>query len=252
MSYGKLASVYDSLMKDVPYDDWHSYVLNRRKRYCQEGKRLLDVGCGTGELAIRLAKSDFEVVGVDLSEDMLAIAQNKAWQESVNIQLFQQHMCKLTSLGTFDIVTIFCDSLNYLISPEEVKETFKSVFDHLADNGLFMFDIHSTYKIKQYLTDRTYTENEEEVSYIWNCYEGAFPNSVEHELTLFTLDEQTGQYERFEEIHCQRTYELEQYVSWLHEIGFSLLEITADFQDHKPDQQSERLFFICQKNASDR
>ena len=68
------------------------------------------------------------------------------------------------------------------------------------------------------------------VSYIWNSFPGELPDSVEHELSFFVLDEQTGKYDRFDELHYQRTYSVQQYSDWLKAAGFKILEICADFE----------------------
>ncbi|MED1205064.1 class I SAM-dependent DNA methyltransferase [Heyndrickxia acidicola] len=246
MSYEGFAYVYDFLMKDVPYEKWMQFLREKKEAYRIKENHVLDLGCGTGELSVRLSKEGFEVTGVDLSEDMLMVAQEKAMEERVRLSLFQQDMSELEGLGTFDIITIFCDSINYLPSPTEVKKTFEKVHNHLKEGGLFLFDTHSLYKVKEIFMNQTYAENEDEVSYIWTSYPGDEPDSVDHELTFFVNNE-NGLYERLDEWHTQRTYPMNQYTSWLEEIGFTVKEVTADFTNEAPNETSERIFFTCVK-----
>jgi ubiquinone/menaquinone biosynthesis C-methylase UbiE len=248
MTYGDFAYVYDYLMKDVPYDDWMEFLKAKIQKFTVSGNRILEIACGTGELSVRLAKTGFNITGVDLSEDMLTVAKQKAMQNGVDIELFHQNMCELEGLGQFDIITIFCDSLNYLSNPEEIQETFQRVYSHLNKSGLFIFDVHSIYKMEKIFLNQTYAENDDKVSYIWNCFEGEFPNSIEHDLTFFMLDEATSQYERFDEWHVQRTYPVQDFIQWLEEAGFKVLEVNADFHYSSPIKTSERIFFTCQKN----
>lgn len=247
MSYERLAYVYDFLMSDVPYDQWIEFLNQQRKLYEQEGLQLLDLACGTGELSVRLAKQGYSVTGVDLSEDMLYVANEKAEREEVHIQLFQQDMSSLEGLGLFDTIIIFCDSLNYLKTPEDVKKTFEHVHRHLHDDGLFLFDVHSPFQMEHVFNDQTFTLVDEEVSYIWNCYRGDHPLSVEHELTFFVQEDKSGKYERFDELHKQRSYIMKEYEKWLKEAGFEILSITADFTDKAPNDTSKRLFFTTKK-----
>ncbi|KPL58634.1 class I SAM-dependent DNA methyltransferase [Rossellomorea vietnamensis] len=247
MSYERFAYVYDYLMQDVPYDGWLEYVNRQAERYSIQGKRLLDIACGTGELSLRLARDGYDVTGVDLSQDMLTIAQEKASAQDVHIQLFQQDMSRLDSLGEYDIITIFCDSLNYLEDESDVENTFKKVYDHLTQEGLFLFDVHSIYKMTQIFMNQTFTLTDDHVSYIWGCFPGEVPNSVEHELTFFVEDVETGQYERVEELHKQRTYPILMVKEWLETTGFDVLNINADFTEESPSDQSERIFFACKK-----
>ena len=114
---------------------------------------------------------------------------------------------------------------------------------HLKQGGLFLFDVHSLYKMNTLFIDQTYAYNGEEISYIWQCYEGEYPHSVEHELTFFQLDHATNQYHRYDELHLQRTFPIEQYEKWLLDSGFELLAVTADFQDTKPSEQIRKNIF---------
>jgi SAM-dependent methyltransferase len=247
MSYQQFAYLYDELMKDAPYDEWVQFVKDRCTKYNVQGVRLLDLACGTGELSVRLAQDKFQVTGIDLSEDMLAVAQAKAVDAGVKIPFFQQNMADLEGQREFDVIGIFCDSLNYLQTEQEVIATFSNAFEHLTGEGIFIFDVHSIYKISHLFINQTYAASEENVSYIWNSFPGDSPNSVEHELSFFVLDEQTGKYDRYDELHFQRTYSVQQYLNWLNEAGFEVLEVCADFEDPEPQTQSERIFFVAKK-----
>ncbi|MBA2878899.1 class I SAM-dependent methyltransferase [Anoxybacillus ayderensis] len=246
MTYERFASWYDQLMSDAPYDQWCALVERAVSSY-QTGKRMLDLGCGTGELALRLAEKGFDVTGIDVSEQMLAIAQMKAQERGVDLSFFQQDMRDFGPFEPFDTIVIFCDSLNYLLQEEDVVATFSRVYDQLKSGGLFLFDVHSLFKMENvFLQHGTFASNDDEVSYIWNCYPGSWPHSVEHELTFFVrLDE--GVYERVDEMHVQRTYDVDRYATWLKQAGFRLLHIWADFTEQQPTNESERIFFIAQK-----
>jgi SAM-dependent methyltransferase len=246
MTYERFASWYDQLMSDAPYDAWCELVERTVASY-DVGKRLLDLGCGTGELAIRLANKGFDVIGVDLSEQMLAIAQMKAEERGVHVLFYQQDMRHFGPFEPFDTIAIFCDSLNYLLEDEDVVTTFSRVYDQLRPGGLFLFDVHSLFKMEHiFLQKETFASNDEQVSYIWNCYPGSRPYSVEHELTFFVQLEE-GVYERVDEIHVQRTYDVAQYETWLKDAGFRLLHVWADFTEQQPTNESERIFFVAQK-----
>jgi ubiquinone/menaquinone biosynthesis C-methylase UbiE len=247
MSYEQFAYLYDELMRDAPYDEWVKFVTERIRKYHVNGVKLLDLACGTGELSVRFAKEGFNVTGIDLSSDMLAVAQVKANKEGVLIPFFEQNMTDLEGQEQFDIVGIFCDSLNYLHSEEEIARTFAQVYHHLQDHGIFIFDVHSIFKITNGFINQTFTLNEDHLAYIWNSFPGDMPNSVEHELSFFVLDERTKKYDRYDEFHFQRTFSVQQYSNWLKEAGFELLEICADFQKVEPDPHSERIFFVARK-----
>lgn len=250
MSYQQFAYLYDQLMQDAPYDEWVRFVKAKLAKYQVVGKSLLDLACGTGELSVRFAKEGFAVTGVDLSSDMLAVAQAKSQEKGLSIPFYEQDMAHLEGHEVYDIIGIFCDSLNYLQSDEDVIHTFSNVHQYLKDDGIFFFDVHSIYKISEVFINQTYCLSEEHLSYIWNSFAGGDPNSVEHELSFFVLDELSGKYDRIDELHYQRTYPIGQYSDWLQAAGFELLEISADFKDAAPQQNSERIFFIARKKPS--
>lgn len=247
MSYQRFAFVYDALMSEVPYDQWIDIFITKMEQNRIDGKKVLDVGCGTGEFTVRLAKKGYQVAGVDLSEEMLAIAKDKADECKLNIPFFHQNMMELDTDNQFDGIVIFCDSLNYLHHEEEVQQTFTRVYEQLRPGGLFMFDVHSVYKMEQIFAGQTFADVQEDVSYIWNSFEGEEQYSAEHELTFFVKDEETGLFERFEEDHYQRTYPVNTYKEWLEAAGFTVKEVTADFTDDAPNDFSERIMFLAIK-----
>lgn len=246
MTYQHFAHIYDFLMKDVPYEQWIEYF-KRNSNEMRQGTRLLDLACGTGSISIPLAKMGFHVTGVDLSPEMLSVADEKARMENLPLTFLEMNMSELSGIGLFDYIVCFCDSINYLENEKEVMATFKGVYDSLEKDGYFMFDVHSIQKMELIFKDQTFVNNEEDVSYIWNCFEGEYPYSVEHELTFFVRDEETNMYDRYDEIHNQRTFPIEQYEKWLRDVGFSMIDITSDFGTTLNHDQNERIFFCCQK-----
>ncbi|MEB2490482.1 class I SAM-dependent DNA methyltransferase [Peribacillus frigoritolerans] len=247
MTYERFAYVYDELMKDAPYEKWLMILTAKLEQYGIGGRKVLDLACGTGEMTVELAQHGFEVTGVDLSDEMLLVANEKAVKLGLSIPLFQQNMAELEGLGQFDCVTIFCDSLNYLRDEEDIVKTFSRVHEHLKDGGLFMFDIHSLYKMEEIFSDHTFAVNGEEVSYIWDCFPGEEPYSVEHDLSFFVRDDESGLYDRFDELHYQRTYPVEQYKKWLEQAGFKVSEILADLEEAPLVTDTERILFVASK-----
>ena len=246
MTYNRFAYLYDELMNDVPYDKWLQFVNDVFQKYEINQPTILDIGCGTGTLPILLAKQNYTISGVDLSEEMLSVAMAKAEQERVQIPFYQQNMMELEGFNQLDCITIFCDSLNYLHSEDQVLRTFEKVHESLTDQGIFLFDVHSPYKIEEIFGEETFFIDDEELSLVWSCTQGEQPLSVEHDLVFFMKEENRDSYERFEEYHIQRTFPIETYRDLLDQAGFDIKEMIGDF-DHAIEKTSERIFFIATK-----
>lgn len=247
MMYHHFAYIYDYLMKDVPYDKWVQFLHQSSITYGNGGKRVLDLACGTGEISYRLAQLGYHVTGVDLSEDMLAIAQEKMEAYGQNHALFvKQDMRSLHGFQPFDYIFICVDAINYLLTKEDVLATFQHVFEHLNDGGLLIFDVHSVYKVENLLKGNTFADNDDEISYIWNCFEGSYQHSVVHELTFFVRNGEN--YKRYDEDHEQRTFSVQEYKQMLMECRLSVLKVLTAFE-HTPMDQAERIFFIARKEG---
>lgn len=242
MRYRNFAQVYDMLMKTAPYDEWTQLVIDCVEEYNVSGKKILDLGCGTGTITHQLALEGYELTGVDLSAHMLAIAQQKTG--TLPVHYFQQDMTDLELNQAFDLVLIFCDALNYLDSKEKILKTFTKVYHHLNDNGMLIFDVHSPYKMTQLFGNETFTFQSEDVSYIWECTQDNL--RVQHDLTLF-IKREDSLYERHDETHVQTTFLSEEYHTLLTKAGFTVLDVFADFTLVEPTETSERIFFIAQK-----
>ncbi|MBC2359055.1 class I SAM-dependent methyltransferase [Listeria welshimeri] len=243
MSYEYFPGFYDRLMDSELYDEWIEFSA---EFIDDSPKKVLDLACGTAEFALRLSFLGHQVTGVDLSKEMVAVAKEKVAAAEINLPILEQDMSKLALNQSFDVVTCFCDSLNYLETEQALEETIHAVSTHLEPNGLFLFDVQSVFKIDQGFKDYTYGDSDEEISTIWNSFPGEFPHSVEHELTFYILGE-NDTYNRVDELHKERTYPITTYENLLKKYNFTKIEVYADFGFEKPTNTSERIFFVARK-----
>lgn len=243
MNYQTFAAIYDVVMDDSLYDLWFDFT---KKNQGKDPQTILELACGTGDLALRFAKAGYEVTGLDLSEEMLAIAFNRSLEEEVALSFLQGDMRDLTDIGTFDLVTCYSDSLCYLENPQDLKKTFASVYEVLNTGGRFLFDIHSIYQINEKFKDYSFHEQGEDFAFLWDSYPGEFPNSVEHALTFF-VEEAPDSFSRYDELHKERTYPLEEVKAYLTEVGFTNVSIYGDFTNEAPGEKTLRWFFVAEK-----
>lgn len=243
-SYAEFAQVYDELMADIPYDTYVDLISLAANGI--SGKKILDIGCGTGLLSAKLAKLGGNVTGIDISPDMLEVAKERANSLNLPISLHEQSMQQLSGFNSFDIAVIPIDSLNYVIQQDEVKQTFRNVHEALAAGGLLLFDVHSTFKTDVIFMESPFVFDDGRIAYIWQTEQGEAPHSVYSELSFF-VNLENDLYKRFDEVHIQRTFPVQQYVDMLIEAGFKIERIFADWQDEAPDEESERIFFQVRK-----
>lgn len=247
-SYCRLADVYDHLMADAPYDQWMQVAVDVWRHAGMQPTRIAELGCGTGSLTRYLLEHGLEVWGVDLSADMLHVAQEKVARSHPDaaVHWLCQDIRDLALDVQVDSVLCFCDTLNYIPDAEGVRRVFAHVYEALAPKGVFLFDVHTPYKIAEVFGDESFTYRDEDVAYIWESTYDLEAEAVEHDLTLF-VQEQDGLYRRFHELHRQQAYHLDDLTEWLVAAGFEVLSITADFTARSVAEDSERAFFAVRK-----
>lgn len=188
MIYSEFAQFYDDLFDETLYDRWLAYTTSRisQPKTAKSDVKILDLACGTGRLAVKLAKLGYSVDGVDLSADMLTLADQRAQAEQVDITFIQADMRELADLGQYDVITCYDDSLNYLIDQKDFQQTLNSVNGHLNPGGQLLFDVITPYQTIDVYPGYMYNYRNEDSAFMWTSYEADFaPASVEHDLSFF-------------------------------------------------------------------
>ncbi|MBM7707939.1 class I SAM-dependent DNA methyltransferase [Enterococcus lemanii] len=242
MAYETFAFVYDEVMDTSLYQRWLDFSI----RHLQDKKQVLELACGTGALAVAFAKEGFEVTALDLSEEMLMIASERAQESEVEIQFVIGDMLDLAEVGTYEAVTCFSDSICYMEDEIQVQEVFDGVYKLLEENGIFVFDVHSTYQMTEVFPNYSYHYQTDDFAFLWDSYQGKEKYSIEHFLTFFVENEE-GLFIREDELHQEKTYPLATYQMMLENAGFQKIATYADFIDSEPNEKSRRWFFVCQK-----
>lgn len=226
MAYEKLAYFYDDLMEDMPYFKWTNLVKEHVKGY-----KFLDVASGTGLLTLTIQKLGYDVTGLDISPEMVDVAIQRT---KINHELIDYSVNDMRTFnydGKFDGIGIFVDSINYLLDKDDIKKTFENVYNHLVDDGVFIFDSHTYFKLHNIFDGYSEVGDLDDFSYTWasNLIDEF---TIKHDFK-FMIDN-----EIFTETHIQRIQTKDDYLNLLNEVGFSTVEII---------EEEDRIFFVMKK-----
>lgn len=246
MSYGSFAHVYDRLTENVDYKSYAAYIKRLFENYGKNISSVLDVACGTGSLTTELAKLGFDMIGTDASSDMLMEAQEKKYDENLDILYLCQSAEELDLFGTVEGAVCTLDSINHITDEDDVLKAFKKVSLFMEKDGIFIFDMNTEYKHREVLGDNTFVYDLDDVYCVWqNEYD------EEEKITHISLDifcsEEDGLYERFEEEFDERAYSMAQIEKWLSDSDFELLAFYKEMTEEAPQEDTERIVYIARK-----
>lgn len=244
--YTDFALVYDTLMGHIPYDEWADYIDGILKQHGIDKGLVLELGCGTGSMTRRMAARGYDMIGIDISEDMLSLARQRSEGKDDGILYLCQDMREFELYGTVAAVFCVCDSINYMLTQEDLSKVFRLVANYLDPGGLFIFDMDTVYLYENILGDNTSIMCHETGDFIWenNYYPEEMINEVN--LTIF-LKQENSLYRKHQESHVRRAYNLETVKRLLDEAGLSMLGAYHELTDEEPRQDSERIYIIARE-----
>ena len=245
-AFGPVSPFYDLLMAAVPYSYWVDYLDRLWAERGVSPRTLLDLACGTGTMSRLLAQRGAQVVGVDLSEGMLAVARVRAEEAKLPIAFHAQDAAML-DLGEqrFDGVLCLFDSLNYILEPERLQAAFARVAAHLRPGGVFVFDVNTEYALAEGMFNQSCTRRDEPLHYRWRSRYNPETRLCTVRMD-FSYDPGTGKREQFVEVHRQRGYSKGELVQWLEQAGFADVIVHDAYTLDPPKKRSDRLFYSAQ------
>ena len=244
-AYETLAACYDELTYDIPYEKNLTFFERLCARTHIRPQTVLDLACGTGSLSVLLAQRGYRVIGADLSEDMLAEAEQKAQALSDNRPFFIcQSMQRLRLAEPVDAVICTLDSLNYLQKPADCRKTFQRVAQALTPGGIFVFDINTPYKLRG-LDGQVFLDENDESYCVWRAEFDEEENCCYYGIDLFRR--RGALWARSFEQHCEYAYDPDTLEQWLREAGFARVECFGDRTLTPPDPEEQRMYFAAWK-----
>lgn len=244
-AYTSFASVYDLFMDNVPYEEWCAFLCKILAQHGITDGPVLDLGCGTGKMTRLMSEQGYDMTGIDNAAEMLQIAAMEPGE--VPILYLLQDMQDLELDGCVRAVCSVCDCVNYVLDEEELQQAFSRVHEYLEEDGVFIFDVNTSYKYTKLLAENTFAESRDEGSFIWDNYYDEEERINEYDLTLF-IPEGDGLYRRYTETHYQRNYETETLLKLLKNAGFIDICVYDDYTDAPLCETSERAVFVAKKS----
>ncbi len=241
-AYSGFAGIYDLLMDDFDYPSWADYYLRLLADAGASPRTICDCACGTGSMSVEFARRGIDVIGADLSEDMLRYAAEKVRGASRQIRFICQDMCALRLTRPVDALVCACDGVNYLLTDRRVEAFFRAAHDVIRPGGAIAFDISSPHKLRDVLGDGFFAEERDEAAYIWqNSISGDIVNM---DITFF-IRERDDLYRRVTENHRQRAHDPDHIRDLLAAAGFTDIRIFGDRTFEAPKADELRVHFIA-------
>ena len=243
--YQLFARFYDAFTRNAEYDKRADYFENLIETYgCGKGI-LLDLACGTGTLSFAMEQRGFDVIGTDVSEEMLDGALTKKLENGSKAMFLNQEMTALDMFGTVTSTICSLDSVNHLDSLEKVQKTFERVSLFTEPGGVFIFDVNTAYKHEIVLGNNAFIFENEDCFLAWQN-EVQPDKSVCMYLDFFIPEGED--YVRESEYIKEYYYSPEQLTEVLQSAGFSVCGVFEDLSLEAPKAESERIIFVAKKN----
>lgn len=243
-AYEALAASYDRLTNDVDYE---ATVAFYREILAAEGLRprtAVDLACGTGSVSVLLAKQGLRVIGVDMSEEMLTVAQQKTEGLQNPPQFVCQKLQNLTLPRGVDLAVCALDSLDYITEPEDCAEAIRRVYRALNPGGIFIFDVNTPEKLRA-MDGQVFLDEDDNVFCVWRGEFDEETNICTYGMDLF--QRQGRLWRRSFEEHREYAYSARQLSEYLKAAGFTNIQIYADRRMEPPRTGEQRIYFKARK-----
>lgn len=243
-AYRNLAVSYDRLTGDVDYE---AVVAFYRQILEAEGvcpRTAVDLACGTGSVALILARQGLKVTAVDMSEDMLCVAQQKAQELEDPPSFVCQKLQQLRLPRGVDLAVCALDSLDYITDPADCEEAIRRVYRVLNPGGCFIFDVNTPEKLRA-MDGQVFLDEDDDVYCVWRGEFDESTNICSYGMDLF--QRQGDSWRRSFEEHREYAYSAQQLTGWLKKAGFTSIRVYGDRKLSAPKPGEQRIYIKARK-----
>ena len=245
MMYDIFARFYDQLTENVDYDSYAGTIDQIFKAHGFKINTVLDIACGTGSLALKLADYGYDMICVDSSDAMLSAAQNKMSTCGKFMLVLCQDMDKLDLYDTVDGVVCTLDSFNHVMNEKTLDKIFKRISLFMNKGGVFLFDVNTSFKHREILGNNTFVYDMDDLYCVWQNFYEDENDTVNIELDFFVGE--NGNYQRYSEDFSERIYTDEFLKRLLKKYGFELMHVYDDYTFNNPHEETQRLIYVARK-----
>ena len=243
-AYHELAVSYDRLTNDVDYEATVAFYNEILKREGLNPRTCVDLACGTGSVTAILAQRGLEVLGVDLSEEMLTVAQQKAMELENAPRFVCQSLQELWLPRGVDMAVCALDSLDYITDPNDCKEAIRRIYKALNPGGIFIFDVNTPEKLRA-MDGQVFLDEDDDVYCVWRGEFDEESNICSYGMDLFQRNGEVW-VRSFEE-HREYAYSQEQLIDYLKAAGFTHIRVYADRRFEAPREGEQRIYIKARK-----
>ena len=243
-AYHALAVSYDRLTADVDYEAIVAFYEQILLKEGVKPRSAIDLACGTGSVALLLAKKYERVIGVDLSEEMLTVAFQKAMEAGINVQFTCQGLQQMRLPKAVDLAVCALDGLDYILDPADCKEAIRRTYKALNPGGIFIFDVNTPEKLRA-MDGQVFLDEDDDVYCVWRGEFNEETNICSYGMDLFQREGECW-YRSFEE-HKEYAYSIEQLTQYLKAAGFTHIRVYADGRLEQPQAGEQRIYFSARK-----
>ena len=243
-AYHALAVSYDRLTNDVDYEATVTFYNEILKREDLRPRTAVDLACGTGSVTAILARQGLDVIGVDLSEEMLTVAMEKVMDMEHPPRFICQSLQELYLPRGVDLAVCALDSLDYITDPRDCEEAIRRVYKVLNPGGIFIFDVNTPEKLRA-MDGQVFLDEDDDVYCIWRGEFDWEANICSYGMDLF--QRKGNLWERSFEEHREYAYSQEQLTAYLKNAGFTHIEVYADRKFTAPEEGEQRIYFKARK-----
>ena len=244
-AYEALAGCYDQMTGDVNYPAWADFLETLFAREKRPVHTVLDLACGTGNMTFLLADRGYELIGVDFSPEMLAVAAEKTVAQGRIPPIFLcQSMEDLDLYGTVDACVCLLDSLNHITDKNALKRALRRIWLFLEPGGLFVFDVHTPEHLAS-LDGEMFLDETEDAYCVWRTEYDRRRKVCTYAMDVFR--QEGDLWRREEEVHEERAYTPEELTDLLKGAGFLDVRRYGDKKLRKPRAGEDRIFFTARK-----